>query len=195
MAAPSKAELEEMIRVAVQTAVADVDVRFGQLLQEQVSHDQTEVALKLVIREANSEFLNNRQRINDLCTGFNLQFEDHRKVIEKIVADFQASTGGLSESTNKARIETETLRDELMSMEERHTKLREDLGTEFSMQKTTIVNVREEMSKWAEQHKVSVMTMLQQGGGGNVTDHGSRSGQSQDAGGKGPSIEKKELSV
>ena len=85
-----------MIRAAVQNAIAEVDVRFGRLLQEQVSRDQAEVALKVVISDANEEFTNSRQRITDLCTGFNQQFEEHKKVIEKIVADFQASTGGLS---------------------------------------------------------------------------------------------------
>ena len=173
MASPSKAEVEEMIRAAVQNAIAEVDVRFGKLLQEQVSRDQAEVALKLVISEADTEFTNNRQRISDLCTGFNQQFEEHKKVIEKIVAEFQASTGGLSASTNEARIETYSLKDELTTFQEGQTKLREELGTEFEKQKTTIASLREEMSKWAEQHKVTVMTMLQQGGGGNVTDHGS----------------------
>ena len=62
-----------MIRAAVQNAIAEVDVRFGRLLQEQASRDQAEVALKLVISEADTEFTNNRQRINDLYTGFNQQ--------------------------------------------------------------------------------------------------------------------------
>ena len=50
-------------------------------------------------------------------------------MIEKIVVDFQASTGGLSASTNEARIEIKTLKDELTMFQEGQTKLREELGT------------------------------------------------------------------
>ena len=60
MASPSKAEVEEMIRAAVQNSIAEVDVRFGRLLQEQVSRDQAEVALKAVISNADEEFTNSR---------------------------------------------------------------------------------------------------------------------------------------
>ena len=88
-----------MISTAIQIAVADVDVRFGEVLQEQVSRQQAEVALKSVIDEAKKEFEDSRQRIDTMCQGFNTQFEDHKTVIENIVTEFQSSTGTLAAST------------------------------------------------------------------------------------------------
>ena len=155
-----------MISTAIQTAVADVDVRFGAILQEQVSRQQAEVALKAVIDEAKKEFEDSRQRIDTMCQGFNTQFGNHKTVIENIVTESQSSTGTRSASTQEARVETKTLKEELVAMEGQHTKLRKDLANEFAQQTASLATVRKEMSDWAEQHKVTVMTMLQQGGGG-----------------------------
>ena len=69
MAAPSKAEVEELIRVAVGTAVADVDRRFGGLLQERVSRQDAEAALTEVIVNARQEFVETSARIDNLCKG------------------------------------------------------------------------------------------------------------------------------
>ena len=52
IAAPSRAEVEELIRAAVQTAVTDINDRFGALLREQVSRQDAESALTLVIGNA-----------------------------------------------------------------------------------------------------------------------------------------------
>ena len=60
----------------------------GAILQGQVSAQQAEIALKAVIDDAKKKLEGSRQRIDDLCTGFNTQFEDHRTVIEKIVSEF-----------------------------------------------------------------------------------------------------------
>ena len=195
MASPSTAEVQAMISTAIQIAVADVDVRFGAILQEEVSRQQAEVALKAVIDEAKKEFEDSRQRIDTMCHGFNTQFEDHKTVIEKIVTEFHSSTGTLATSTQEARVETKTLKEELVAMEGQHTKLREELATEFAQRTASLATIRKEMSDWAEQHNVTVMTMLQQGGGGGSMDQGSRSGQGHGQGGKGPSIDKKEVSL
>ena len=88
MASPSTAEVQAMIATAMQATVADIDSRFGQILLGQVSAQQAEIVLKAVIDDANKEFEGSRQRIDDLCTGFNTQFEDHKTVIEKIVSEF-----------------------------------------------------------------------------------------------------------
>ena len=128
MAVPSKAEVEELIPAAVQTSVADIDVRFGQLLRGQVSRQDAESARTLVIGNARQEFEDNRKRIDDLCTGFNGQFENHKNVIEGIVSAFQASSTDLTESVNSARVETKLLAEEMAKVEGENTKLRDDLG-------------------------------------------------------------------
>ena len=195
MASPSTAEVQTMIASAVQAAVADIDTRFGAILQSQVSRQQAETALVTIIDDAKSEFESSRQRTSDLIEGFNAQFEQHKKVIEGIVADFQGSSAALASSTQEARVETKTLKEELVAMEAQHTKLRSDLSTEFGQQTARVQAARDDMSAWAEQHKVTVMTMLQQAGSGGSMDQGKGQGQGQAQGGKGPSIDKKEVSV
>ena len=98
MASPSTAEVQAMIAAAV----AEQEVKIGQILAGQVSALQAEGAFKLVVDEANKQFSGQGERINGMIDGFNAQFEQHKKVIEGIVADFQESTSGLSESVNSA---------------------------------------------------------------------------------------------
>ena len=128
MAAPSKAEGEERIRAAVQAGVADVDLRFGVLLREQLSRQDAESALTLVIDNARQEFKDTSKIIDDLCAGFNGQFEDHKNVIEGILTAFQASSADLTSSVNSARVETKFLAEEMSKVEGENTKLRDDLG-------------------------------------------------------------------
>ena len=71
MASPSTAEVQAMISTAIQIAVADVDVRFGAILQEQVSRQQAEVALKAVIDEVKKDFEDSRMRTDTMCQGLN----------------------------------------------------------------------------------------------------------------------------
>ena len=71
MASPSTSEVQAMISTAIQIAVADVDVRFGAILQEQVSRQQAEAALVSIIDEAKKEFEDSRKRIDSMCQGFN----------------------------------------------------------------------------------------------------------------------------
>ena len=197
MASPSTAEVNSMIAAAIRDAVTDIDTRFGAILQSQVSRQQAETALVTIIDDAKSEFESSRQRTSDLIEGFNAQFEQHKKVIEGIVSDFQGSSAALASSTQEARVETKTLTEELVAMEAQHTKLRSDLSTEFGQQTARVQAARDDMSAWAEQHKVTVMTMLQQAGSGGSMDQGKGQGQGQGQaqGGKGPSIDKKEVSV
>ena len=114
-------------------------------------------------------------------------------MIERIVGAFQASTAGLTYSASSVRVETKLLSEEMAKVEGEHAQLRDDLGIEFGQQTATIKSVREEMSKWASDYKVTIMTMLQQGGRGS----GPRGagGPLRGAEGKGPTIDKKELSV
>ena len=116
MASPSTAQVQALIATAMQATVADIDSRFGQILLGQVSAQQAEDALRKVIDDANKEFEGSRQRTSELCAGFNSQFEEHRKVIEGIVADFQKSSATLASSTQDARVETKTLKEELVAM-------------------------------------------------------------------------------
>ena len=187
MASPSTAEVEELIRVAVGRSQADIDSRFGFLLGERVSREQAESAITLIVTEARAEFAETSARIDTLCTGYNEQFEEHKAVIGKIVDEFKVTSAELTSSVTDARVETKTL-------DEQNAVLRGELGNAFAEQTAKIAGVREEMSKWAAEYKVTVMTMLQQGGGGNGGDQ-PRSGSGHGAGGKSPTIDKKELSV
>ena len=141
MAAPSQAEVEELIQAAVQIAATDINDRFGALLREHVSRQDAASALILVIANAKQEFEDSRQRIDDFCTGFNGQLENHKKDIDGIVTAFQASTTGLTDSVNSARVETKLLSEEMAKVEGENTKLREDLGIEFGQQTATIKSV------------------------------------------------------
>ena len=85
-------------------------------------------------------------RIEDLCTGFNGQFENHKNVIEGIVSVFQASSTDLTESVNSARVETKLLAEGMSKVEGETTQLRDDLGIEFGQQRELIARVRQEMS-------------------------------------------------
>ena len=154
-----------MINDSIRIAVADLDNRFGMLLGQQVTVQDAQTAMKKIIEDASTEFEGSRQRINELCTTNNDTFADHKRVIEAIVADFNGSSAALASSTTAARSETQTLSEEL-------TRLRGELNTEFDARTESLVKVRKEMSDWAEQHKVTVMTMLQQGGGGGAMDQG-----------------------
>ena len=69
--------------------------------------------------------------------------------------------------------------------------MRTDLGTAFGEQPAKITTVRDEMSNWARDHKVLIMMLLQQSGGGQSAS----TGLPRSADGKGPTIDKKELSV
>ena len=117
----------------------------------------------------------------------NAHSEEHKVVIGKIVGEFKGTSTELTSSVNDARVETKTL-------SEQNTVLRGELGNAFAEQTGKIAGVRDEMSKWAADHKVDILRLLQQGGGGNGGDQ-SRSGSDHGAGGKGPTIDKKELSV
>ena len=103
MASPSTAEVQGMIAQQIQAAVADIDNRFRAILQSQVSRQQAETAFVAIIDDAKTEFESSRQRTSELIDGFNAQFEQHKKVIEGIVADFQKSSAALAASTQEAR--------------------------------------------------------------------------------------------
>ena len=188
MASPGAEQIQAMINDSIRAAVADLDNRFGALLGQQVSVQDAKAAMKLIVDDAKAEFEGSRQRINDLCSTNNDTFAEHRRVIEAIVADFNGSSATLAQSTTAAQADTKTLGEEL-------TRLRRELQTEFDSRTESLAIVRKEMSDWADQHKVTVMTMLQQGGGGGSMDQGKGQGQGQAQGGKGPSIDKKEVSV
>ena len=75
MAAPSKSEVEDLIRTAVVEGVAGVERRFGFLLGEQVCRAEAEGALSMVISEARQEFSETSVTIDRFRTGYNAQFE------------------------------------------------------------------------------------------------------------------------
>ena len=180
MAAPSKAEVEELIRVAVTSAFADVDRQSGYLIGEQLFRAEAETALSFVVNETRQELSDANARIDVLCTGYNAKFEQHRVVIQGIVDGFKETTAGLTESVNEARRETKI-------HDERNTELRDQLGVEFGQQTATIARVRDEMSKWASDYKVDIMKLLQLGGGGLAAS----TGLPQSANGRTPTIDKK----
>ena len=150
MASPSKAEVEELIRVAVGESKADIDARFGYLLGERISREQAEAALGQIISEARSEFAGTSTRIDELCTQFTDQFTDHRNVIEKIVNDFKETSASLTASVDAAREETSVL--------EAHSKsVGLQLDVAFAEQTAKSTNIQEVMEKWAADVKVAVM--------------------------------------
>ena len=124
----------------IAAAVAEQEGKIGQILVGQVSAQQAESAFKLVVDEANKEFAGQSVRISDMITGFNAQFEDHKRVIEGIVTDFTSSSAALASSTQDARGETKILNDQL-------TKLRAELSTEFDARTASLASVRKEMSE------------------------------------------------
>ena len=108
MASPSKAEVEDFIRIAVSNTVADIDSRFGFLLGERVAREQAQLAIAQIVDEARTEFQETSARIDKLCTDYNAQFEDHKVVIGKIVDEFKGTSTELTSSVNDARVETKT---------------------------------------------------------------------------------------
>ena len=83
MASLSKAEVQDLIRIAVSKSYAEIDARFGFLLGERVSREQAEGAIALMVDEARTEFQETSARIDKLCTDYNAQFDDHMVVIRK----------------------------------------------------------------------------------------------------------------
>ena len=75
MAAPSKSEMEDLIRVAFGQAVDNIKQIFGYLLGERVFRQQAEGALNMVVNEAPAEFTESSARIDRLCTDYNAQFD------------------------------------------------------------------------------------------------------------------------
>ena len=160
MAAPRHGEVAEMIRAAAQLAVEDVNNRFGHILQTQVSQAAAEEALQLVIAEATQKFDRDRERVDGVIAGANEEFQRQRSTLQNIVAEFQGSSNVLDQTVRQAHEETQTLKQEMVNMTGQHAKLREDLGTEFTSHTVLISKNREEMSAWAIEFKVSIMSML-----------------------------------
>ena len=169
MASPSKAEVEELIRVAVGESKADIDARFGYLLGERISREQAEATLGQIISEARAEFVGTSSRIDELCTQFTGQFIEHRNVIEKIVNDFKETSASLTASVDAAREETSVL--------EAHNKsvgLKLDVAFAEQTAKTTSVRDEVEVGCRCEGHSDDD----EQGGGGSM-DRGKGSRTSQ----------------
>ena len=185
MASPSMSEVQERIDAAIRIQ----EDKFGRILGQYTSVEQAETMITGLVAEAKQEFANQSTRINEMIIGSNTQFETHKQAILAIVSDFEQTSTAIGSSTELARMETKGLSDELV-------RLRGELVAEFALRTESLAAARKEMSDWADQHKVTVMTMLQQqGGGGGWTDQGKGQGQGQAQGGKGPSIDRKEVSV
>ena len=103
MAAPSHAEVAEMIRAAVQLSVEDVNNRFGHILQTQVSQAAAEEALGLVIAEATQKFDSDRERVDGVIAGANEEFQRQRSTLQNIVAEFQGSSKMLDQTVRQAQ--------------------------------------------------------------------------------------------
>ena len=75
MASPGTAEVQAMIAAAV----AEQEVKIGQILSGQVFAQKAESAFKLTVAEANKEIGVQSERINGMIVGFNSQFDVHKR--------------------------------------------------------------------------------------------------------------------
>ena len=126
MVAPSKSEVEDLIRIAVGQAKEEIDSRFVYLLGERVSREQAQGAIALIVDEARAEFKEMSARIDRLCTDYNAQLDQHKVVIEKIVDEFKGTSAELTASVNEALLETKTLSQHVSAHRPRHGVWRAD---------------------------------------------------------------------
>ena len=119
MASPSRAEVDEAIRVAVARSQADMDQRFGYLLGERVSNEQAQAVMSQIVNDARAEFAETSGRIDRLCTGYNAEFTEHKGVIEKIVEEFKVTSASLTQSVDSAREETSLLNEQNKDLRDR----------------------------------------------------------------------------
>ena len=203
MAAPSRAEVEAMIAESLRV----FEERIGQHMLTQSSLtptiEQARAGLAEVARVSQEKVDETEARVKELITNNNATFATHQAAMEKIVHDLQAA--GIDGSRlNLIASNVDTALNGTKDLSEKNEKLMGDLdklAIEFRAQvdsvkieaETHITKVRDEASSWADSFKGHLTELMKASSafGGKGGEMGS--GKDQDK--KGPSVDRKEISV
>ena len=203
MAAPSRAEVEAMIAESLRV----FEDRIGQHMVTQANLtptiEQARAGLAEVARVSQEKIDATETRVKELITQNNATFAEHKTAMEKIVSDLLlAGVDGTRLNTIASKVDIAL--DGTKALSEKNEKMMEDLdklAIEFKTQvdsvkidaETHITKVRDEASSWADSFKGHLTELMKASSafGGKGGEMGS--GKDQDR--KGPSVDRKEISV
>ena len=168
MAAPSRADVEEMIVTALAEFEQRVETHMQAMQTEQVFVVDAQANLKALANGTRQEFVNFQSRNEQLIISNNSTFDEHKAALQKFVVNLQQA--GVDGARIAMALEgNKQLNESNLNMRkdiERYALELRTLIEKVTLDSTSqIAAVKAEASSWAKKFKKSMVGLLEAGAG------------------------------